>query len=111
MACFAPQVVALRVPFWAWMSAGESEWDEDVVNFPCDTNEQEALKDAFDEEASADFWRCALSHEAIIARKLFSVTTSGLLTKTNADLARDLCIQWDELHPEDGLGQFEVLHG
>jgi aminoglycoside phosphotransferase (APT) family kinase protein len=111
MACFAPQVVALRAPFWAWMSAGESEWDEDVVIFPCDTNEQEALKDAFDEEASADFWRCALSHEAIIARKLFSVTTSGLLTKTNADLARDLCIQWDELHPEDGLGQFEVFYG
>jgi aminoglycoside phosphotransferase (APT) family kinase protein len=111
MACFAPQVVALRAPFWAWMSAGESEWDEDVVIFLCDTNEQEALKDAFDEEASADFWRCALSHEAIIARKLFSVTTSGLLTKTNADLARDLCIQWDELHPEDGLGQFEIFYG
>jgi aminoglycoside phosphotransferase (APT) family kinase protein len=111
MACFAPQVVALRPPFWAWMPQGAGDWEEDnALIIPC-TREHAAVLDAFQATASEDFLRAARSVEGVIARKLFAVVTAGLLNKASRELARDLVIQWHEAYEEDGLEKFGVFFG
>lgn len=108
MACFAPKFVALRAPFWAWNDAGD--WEEDNVLVAPDNPDCEALKAAFDEAASEEYWTSAFSAECIVARKVFSVMTSGLLTKKHCNLARDAIIQWNEMYPDDGLERFNVFY-
>jgi hypothetical protein len=108
MACFASKFVALRAPFWAWND--EDDWREDNVLCTNEGADFKALKTAFDETASEEFWDSAFQAEYIIPRKVFSVVTSGLLTKKHRDLARDAIIQWDEMYPEDDLGSFNVFY-
>ncbi|KAG9188168.1 hypothetical protein G6011_02091 [Alternaria panax] len=104
MACFVPKFVALCAPSWAWKGGFVDETDDDIATYEPPAKNPKGLKEAFQQKASDEFIRFGLSREGVIARKLFGVLSTGILSYDQRYLALELVEQWNALYPEDRLG-------
>ncbi|KAF2831610.1 hypothetical protein CC86DRAFT_283194, partial [Ophiobolus disseminans] len=85
-ACFAPESVALRAPYWAWSKDDSEDSVNDELFYPDD----EACKNAFLEAASEDFKKFSFSAKAILVRKLFKHFVWGVMHPQQQAGAREL---------------------
>lgn len=94
---FAPNCVAFRPPYWAWMGDGAEERDEDNARVEPEDDYDMLLWDAFVDTASSEFVRFAFTEESVLARKLFYVVWHGMCTQYGFGLAVEVVEQWQSM--------------
>lgn len=99
-AFFAPTFVAYRPPFWMWLDEDDNGDNEAGANVDPQTEENIALKAAFNETATTELKRFAYAPEYILARKMFNTLKNGLFATWDIEAAEDVIHEWGELHPD-----------
>lgn len=100
---FAPKFMAFRPPYWAWTDRSALERDETNATHEPPDNTSRLMKKAFEDSASAEFKRFALSEEAVLARKLWYILQDGMLLPKTRNDAIDVIHRWDRLFPGDRI--------
>lgn len=94
--------MAYRAPFWLWV---EDEYDEDErsANALVLTPRGRATKNLFDGLAGPEWVRYAYAPQYIIARRMFAIMKSGLVSDQDHHTANNIIAMWKWLHPEDDV--------
>jgi hypothetical protein len=108
---FCPAFVAYRAPFWLWLEEGDDEWDEMIATTTPKIPDLLRLKNLWEELAGEKWMRYAYTQEYMIARRLFARLRDGICTAKDAEEAKALVEEWQEMHwderlvlPESGYG-------
>ena len=100
LAMFAPDFVSCKPPMWIWNWVDGGGEDEAHADDDPPTEEQQELKDLFDELMGIDYtWKAYQPHYRI-ARELFRFARYGLRFGLTHAMAEKVLDEWDVLYEE-----------
>lgn len=100
LAMFAPDWVSCKPPMWIWNWVAGGNEDESRANEEPPTEEQQELKDLFDDLVGFDFRFMAYQPHYRLARQLFRFTRYGLRSADARNDAEKVLEEWEELYAE-----------
>ena len=96
LAMFAPKWVHCRPPMWIWNWLDGGSEDQSAADDTPPTEEQQELKELWEDLMGSSFIICAYRPEYRMARILFRLALSGLRSPEDYESARLLVDEWEE---------------
>lgn len=104
LACFAPKFVACKPPMWIWnWKDGENENEAEANDVP-PTEEQQELKELFEDLLGFDYTWYSFDQHYRLARKLFRFAMFGVMGTEVHAAAEDFLKEWAELRDSQPVG-------
>jgi len=98
LAMFAPKWVHCRPPMWIWNWLDGGNEDQRKANDMPPTEEQQELKELFEDLVGWEFKQCAYHTAYRLARTLFRLALYGYQSDHAIDDAEKLLEEWDEYY-------------
>jgi aminoglycoside phosphotransferase (APT) family kinase protein len=96
LAMFAPKWVHCRPPMWIWVWLDGGNEDQRKANDAPPTEEQQELKELFEDLVGWEFTHCAYHTAYRLARTLFRLALYGFQGEHAIDDAEKLLEEWEE---------------
>jgi aminoglycoside phosphotransferase (APT) family kinase protein len=96
-AALAPSFMSCAPPLWIWAWADDEDEDERTANDVPPTEENRALKSAFEEAAGAEFVRYAYPSAYRLARRLIRFAIDGQRSNEDLKEAEAMLAEWKEI--------------
>lgn len=103
LAMFAPKWVHCRPPMWIWNWLDGGNEDHRKANDTPPTEEQQELKELFDENMGSDYTFCAYNTAYRLARTLFRIALWGICSEKAVDDAESLLEEWEEFYEQGNI--------